>query len=179
MIQNSLDLASCDPGPESHTAALPFYFFSFTSSFFFSHLVTPSYLLFKSEGTGKCWMHIALPPIPLPPHWAPRHGPHRRMPVLCPLSAWAAHRSPGYEQESQGAAQGGVQSVARFRVTNQMLGEEFSQRHTQHALGSLVRLPGGGMVTKQRSQGQKGPRPQLQEEDGETYAGRRNRRDNG
>lgn len=35
------------------------------------------------------------------------------------------------------------------------------------------------MVTKQRSQGQKDPKPQLQEEDGEAYAGRRNRRDNG
>ena len=165
MIQSSLGLFSCDPRPESHMAALPFHFFSLTSSFFFSHLVPPSYLLFKSASTGKCWMHIALLSIPIPVHWAPCHGPYSRRPVLYPFSAWAAHRSPGYEQESQGAAQGGVQSFARFRVTSQMVGKKFSQRGSRHTLGSPERLPGGGMVPRQRSQGQKGPKPQLGEEE--------------
>lgn len=68
-------------------------------------------------------MHTVWLSIPIPLHWAPRHGPYSRRPVLYPFSAWAAHRSPDYEQESQEAASGGVQSFARFQVTSQKVGE--------------------------------------------------------
>lgn len=46
-----------------------------------------------------------------------------------------------------------MQAVARFRVTNQILEEEFSQRRGQRALDSLERLPEGGMVLRQALEG--------------------------
>lgn len=175
MIQSRLDPSSCDPGPETHTAALALLSHLFTHFLLFIPLSHSFLSSFQMLRTRKCWMHIAPPPIPLPLHWAPCRGPCRRKPVLCPFSAWAAHRSPGY---GQGAAQGGVQAVARFRGTSQILGEEFSQRRGQRALDLLDKLPEGGTVLRQALEGPK-TTAQSRGGVGETYAGRRKGRDKG
>ena len=67
-------------------------------------------------------MYFAWPSIPSWVCWTPHLGGDRRRPISYPPPpppAWAVYSSQGYAQENQAAAQAGVWSMARCRVTDQ------------------------------------------------------------